>query len=501
MPRFLPTPPATLKRASDAEFIAKVRSYRPSDFLPVVAGVAGQYPRRHDFHESPGLRFTPWAMADMTRVSLAYGNEHRQERMVTVDDVFACGDLYMRFVGLGAGRNQPLDVQQYLLRTISEQMGYQGTEMNKMSRMVAILEHTTSSADLRAIRPGWDFDVFGCSFLEYVSVGRLLCLGTASSQGWFDLEWFDSPAATQVADTLDPEMIRRTVDAHFAIDITEFRALNAHHALKGNHRRFAFNPLLSRPVLRGLGRHLLVPVPQAVARKFGTAGVYHTALAALGQHFTADLGHLFEQYVGNQLKLIPGAQVLPEIRYGPGMSAKSIDWIVILPTVVLLVEAKSARPTEAIRIANDESESELKRILTVPFNQIQKTEDRIADGTTQFDAIPKDRPRIGLAVTLEAFEIANWPIIRDLYRPPMTIPSAVISAEELEFMVTVRNDDVGEMLLSHLTESEVDGNAIETMLAGRDMVPNSIINAAWEAYPWPDQSIAPGQNLKGRYQS
>ncbi|MFB7280316.1 hypothetical protein ACFCZV_24745 [Streptomyces hydrogenans] len=65
--------------------------------------------------------------------------------------------------------------------------------------------------------------------------------------------------------------------------------------------------------------------------------------------FTRDLAELFEQYVGRHVRLLPGAEVIPEISYGESVGKKSVDWIVVLPSLVLLVEVKSVRTTAGLR--------------------------------------------------------------------------------------------------------------------------------------------------------
>ena len=62
-------------------------------------------------------------------------------------------------------------------------------------------------------------------------------------------------------------------------------------------------------------------MPQLAWAKATPWGVYFTLLDHFGQAFPSDLGNLFEQYVGRQLRLLPGAQVLPEIIYGPSPRA------------------------------------------------------------------------------------------------------------------------------------------------------------------------------------
>ncbi|MFJ1874300.1 hypothetical protein [Streptomyces chartreusis] len=56
-------------------------------------------------------------------------------------------------------------------------------------------------------------------------------------------------------------------------------------------------------------------MPAAVVAKASPVGLYCTGLEGLGEAFANDLGELFEQYVGRQLRLLPDASVHAEVVY------------------------------------------------------------------------------------------------------------------------------------------------------------------------------------------
>ena len=167
--------------------------------------------------------------------------------------------------------------------------------------------------------------------------------------------------------TLDGELIARHVgrdtvtrvlDAHFATGIDWFGPDDQEAVARAGRndrlRRYTFNPLRGRPLLTGFGQGYLCPFPYLALAKATPWGVYFTGLNRYRQRFAHDLGHLFEQHIGRQLRLLPGAQVLGEVSYGPARS-KTVDWIVVLPEAVLLVEVKSAIPTEPVRLGTPEA--------------------------------------------------------------------------------------------------------------------------------------------------
>jgi hypothetical protein len=52
----------------------------------------------------------------------------------------------------------------------------------------------------------------------------------------------------------------------------------------------------------GIGQDLLVPVPAQLFRKVSPLGLYYARAAQWGNVYTEDVGDLFEQYVGRQLR-------------------------------------------------------------------------------------------------------------------------------------------------------------------------------------------------------
>jgi hypothetical protein len=141
-------------------------------------------------------------------------------------------------------------------------------------------------------------------------------------------------------------------------------------------------------------------MPQLAWAKATPWGVYCTGVSHYGDRFARDLGHLFERYIGRQVRLLDGAKVLPEITYGPRNSRrKTVDWIVVLPEVVLLVEVKSAIPTEPVRLGAADAAQAMIRKLGEAFNHIDATAQLIADRDPALAAVPADRPVLGMAVT------------------------------------------------------------------------------------------------------
>jgi len=97
-----------------------------------------------------------------------------------------------------------------------------------------------------------------------------------------------------------------------------------------------------------------------VIRKISPVGLWYTGFDRWGNSFSEDVGDLFEQYVGRVLRTIADAQVYPEIAYDPDGDKRSVDWIILWDNVVLLVEVKSTRSTQSIRMGTAHGWTDLK---------------------------------------------------------------------------------------------------------------------------------------------
>jgi hypothetical protein len=82
---------------------------------------------------------TPWALAEVARVSIAYGNEHRKDAVVA--DVVARNLAFneLEDPDLVEGYQGPL--AGFFLR-MTEQLEYQLPPLHELSRSVALLAHT-----------------------------------------------------------------------------------------------------------------------------------------------------------------------------------------------------------------------------------------------------------------------------------------------------------------------------------------------------------------------
>jgi hypothetical protein len=464
----------------DTEYVARVRRYKPSSLLPLIAQVGAQFWEKNSWFNSPYKKFTPWALADIARVSLVTGNEHRQA--ATIDDLLWCANDYVASEDPELAPGQPGAIDGFLLRKGSEQLVFQQSNFHEIGRSAALFEQTTPTTQLKVIQPGWDEELFGCSLSQYVGIGFIMHTGAVKNHGRFSPEWFNDPLLEPITSQIPADLMGEVIEHEF-VGSTSFFRDQRESAIASPFRRFTYNPLLGRPVVSRIGTDLLVPVPGQVIRKVCPLGIWYAGFARWGNPFAEDVGDLFEQYVGRQLQTIPGAQVHHEIVYGPE-NKRSVDWIAVCDNAVLLVEVKSVRPTDPVRLGSPAAWGELAKKLGHAYEQIETTEQLIASGQAEFSQIPPNLPRLGLIVTMEPFAFVNAPPIRQRFSASVTIPTSVCWSEELEWVLMLKDRPIDTYLLELLTDPAKVGWDISADLAGIELGRNAVLDKAWDSYQW-----------------
>ena len=127
---------------SDYEYRQRVRRYRPSSLLPLIAAAAARYYEQQEWLNSPFRKYTPWALADAARVCLAYGTEFNRAE-ASEQDLLQILNAYSRF-------EDPVvrdhDGRACLLRMAGQQMTWQASEPQALARTTAIFTQTPCSS-------------------------------------------------------------------------------------------------------------------------------------------------------------------------------------------------------------------------------------------------------------------------------------------------------------------------------------------------------------------
>jgi hypothetical protein len=84
---------------------------------------------------------------------------------------------------------------------------------------------------------------------------------------------------------------------------------------------------------------------------------------------------------------------------------------------------------------------------------------------------------------MEPFHTANAPFQKEM-QPDTNIPVAVCSATELEHLVMLRDMSVSQLLRERQEDPLASTYSLNTVLIGKDLGRNAILDAGWDSYPW-----------------
>ncbi|WNI27349.1 hypothetical protein [Streptomyces sp. ITFR-16] len=468
---------------TDHEYVQRVRQQRPSALLPVIAAASARW-NHGTWWNSPFRKYTPWALADVARVSLGYGNEHRGDGTCTEKDLLSMLAAYASLTDLMIRDNGSAEsVSSWFLRVSGEQFSFQEFGFSDLARTAALFDQTSPARTPACLVDGWDEELLGCSLSDYVGVTQLLQVSALRNEGRFDPAWLNQPQMEKVCSVIPDGTIREVTERHFVTDQEAFRAENeARRLSRDPHlRRFEYNPLRGRPFLSGFGRGYLAPSSHLIAPKGSPLGLYYMGVNHFGDVFAQELGDLFEQYIGRQLRQLPNAEVHSEIIYRD--ERRSVDWIVVFDDLVLLVEVKSTRPTQQLRLGVLDRTNAALRQIKHAYKQVETTAALIASKDPNFSHIPANRPVQGLVVTMEPFHTANAPFQKEM-RPDTDTPITVCSAAELENLVTLQDLSASQLLIGRLADPRESTYSLDTAFRGKNLARNAILDAGWDSYPW-----------------
>ena len=227
----------------------------------------------------------------------------------------------------------------------------------------------------------------------------------------------------------------------------------------------------------------LAPQPKLIIRTITPGGLYYDGIDALGQGFGRDLGKLTEHYVGRLLAAVdPQIDLRPEITYANG--DKSIDWFLTLPSALVLFEVKSERFRLNERAAVEGFLDRITDRLNKAHKQLAATSTALDQGKTELAEIDHDLPRLGVIVTAEPFYLANSePMLERLEQAPF--PVVVASLRDIEHMAGLTLTDLDTFLASVRTEGFGEPGTLSGAIERQpDRGRSSVLEAAWDAYPW-----------------
>lgn len=161
---------------------------------------------------------------------------------------------------------------------------------------------------------------------------------------------------------------------------------------------------------------------------------------------------------------------------------KSIDWIAVFPECVLLVEVKSSRPPEGVRIGDPDAIKKQFSELAYARTQIDRTAECVIDRIPEFTEIPHDRPIVGLVITMEPWHNADF-VVRDVVKEEWATPATYWGASTLEHFASYEIPQPGTVIMEAV-EAAQRGRLLAEVFGDYPVRENPVLEKAWNQLPW-----------------
>lgn len=329
------------------------------------------------------------------------------------------------------------------------------------------------------ITPEFWHAAVGCRLTDLVKIALLLNVGALVNGGYYDPGWLQQPNFAPIVAQLPASVLHDVTRRMFFATRDEFRATAEQHRSPDRLlRRYEFNPLVVHPFVAQPDGRFIAPEPQHVLKRVTPGGLYYVGAAHGDSAFTTALGATFEHYVGQQLELLHPEKLLHDVEYRRGQ--RTADWIVVLPSAVMIVEVKATPLSEGARLGTSRLDDDLERAPGRAIKQIDRTVQLIRDRHPALASVPDDRPIVGVVTTLEPYFQCNSDLV--WRRESGTVPVVLASSRELEGLVCITDADVGAVLAQLAADPERSRWNLGNALQDRTLRRNPILEAAWSRY-------------------
>ena len=468
-----------------AVFAQRVRQYRRSDVLRVCAqmGAEGEQVTRGFASRRPGLAnyVQPFSIAGVARTALAACNEYRTAHCGRREVEQLCG-WYVNVDepddGTEPGTNH---LRQMLARLAYEQFPHQLAGMETVGRSIALFEDRFQGIAGAPTPDEWRA-AFGASVADLVLAGFVAYASACVNGGRVLIDQIGEPELDALYEGLTAREGQKVLESFFCADLQEV-AQRARELERAGREKWSPSPLAARPVVRLASNELVVPWPHLVVERFSPSGLFYAGIEFFGDSFGRALGQIFELYVGDQLRLLPDAVVTGEQVYlDRGSEHKTCDWFVVTDACVVLVEVKATRPVHDVRTGSPDGLTDIERKVGRAASQLERTARLVRADHPAVGFVPKDRPLLGLVVTLEPFYLLDTWLYDDVVGG-RELPVTVASSHEFEAVVAglLAADDVGPRLIAGLTADGATPSRLLRSIEGVDDPPsNPILSKAWD---------------------
>ncbi|QIS45543.1 hypothetical protein [Clavibacter capsici] len=467
-----------------SRYKSAVRKFDRTSILELCAQKSAELDSNGD-PASASWPFTAWALLDIARVAVVFGKPAGPA--ATMDDIARLCELHFVIedpstCGDSAGATGAL------LRLMAEQFSWQTDVLSSFARTLLLFSPDAPWPDgkpARVMTESWFEKCFGVDLETYAAAVFIAYAAASANEGRIDLGWVGRAPIKDIFSDFPVDALTSTIRNHLFSDTASVKQENreAESRAGASMLKYAFNPLINRPFISNGPSHALTPSPRAVVNKVSPNAIFYTAMKALGDDFAADLGHVFEAYIGRQLKSLPACTIEGEVAYTVGKTRfDSIDWFMQLDDVIVFVECKAVRPTEPVRLGRPQYAEHLQRQVGKGIEQLNRTNHDFDIITAVNKKLNSGLPRIGLVVTAEDHYGIGLPPVRASL-PLAQIPTVIISARELEQLVALTPQALNNKLNAARMACQSDHILeIKASLPDGGMPDNAILISAFESF-------------------
>jgi hypothetical protein len=395
---------------------------------------------------------SPWAISELAKFSAVYSNEWLRDRNFNFDELRKMCWVVHNLGLPKSGDDSNTMAKRGLLQMGFEQFPYQRDLFGSAARAVAVLVDTPKRHKHLAEQEDLAQSAFGIDLMKAIYSSILLFHAMSQDHGQFTLQLLERKDLAGLFEQTTLKEFQVAAEK-LIIPIGEFRDSVTHEQQpEPEVIRLKLNPLLMRPIVRLHNGGLVAPERSNILRSVGIDAVLNR-IHTQTKHRFRQVGPVFQQYIEDLANQIQEAKVLSEFKYrADGKNRDTIDFFLVLPGLLVLVEVKSSRPLGDLISGQVDVDSAYDDIFGVATEQLNESFRYLGEISKRRNEIPATGKVIGIVVTLERFHLSNSTLFtKNLERD---FPIFHVCAEEFEALVQLDGRQIAEKLIDVSMDAE-----------------------------------------------
>ena len=425
------------------DLVSLVRRFRPTSLMKQLAQHSSIRQASNPL-DSQWDGISPWAISEIAKFASVFSNEWVRDRNF---DVHALRKMCWVIHNLGLPKTDDDSntlAKRGLLQMGFEQFPYQRDLYGSAARAVAVLVDTPNRHEHLAKQRDLANSAFGVDLIKAVYTSLLLFHAISQSQGSLSFLTFEREDLGGLFAQVSRKEFQIAAE-NLIIPVSEFRNSVTHEKLPDpSSIRLQQNPLILKPIVELERGELVAPELSNILRSVGFDAVLNRIWSQSNRF--RQVGPVFQQYVEDLANQVSGAKVISEFKYETkGKNRDTIDFFIVLPGLLVLVEVKSARPLGDLISGQVEVDSAYDDVFGVATKQLNESFRYLREISKKQKEIPATGNVIGLVVTAERFHLSNSTLFtKNLERD---FPTFHICAEEFEALVQLDAKQIAQKLI------------------------------------------------------